>query len=248
MDILLWHFLTFNVLGVFSLQREYHLTQATWQDCQTLQLGDLWSAASVVACFAECRARFPESCQSVVYNENTKNCRFGSPAFGPILTISTSIPEADSTDAIFYAKQPVPPCDPVDDFTIHNVCGTSACIYISTEIADYTGAKAHCTAINSNLYVGNSRAKYALFWYTNQNYVNASVLIGLTDLDVENTFKWANGDVLSEEEAQYIWANNQPDDYNGNEDCVEARDPIFTHVEALIDVPCKQVKHYICEQ
>ncbi|GFS25308.1 CD209 antigen [Elysia marginata] len=238
----------FPAVGVVSIQREAYLTQATGQECQTLQIGEPWTSVSPIACYAECMIRYPDSCQSVVYNSHTQNCRPGSVAFGPIQRITTSIPETGSTDGVFYARQPIPPCNKTDNFTIYDVCGTSACMHLSTSKANsYSTAKNICSLMNSKLYVGNTRAKFSTFWYTAKKYMNADILIGLNDITTEGNFVWENGESLSYEQSQYIWIISEPSG-TGDEDCADARQLDWPGVFGLNDAKCSEPKHYICER
>ncbi|XP_050957267.1 CD209 antigen-like [Labeo rohita] len=59
------------------------------------------------------------------------------------------------------------------------------------------------------------------------------VWIGLTDINQEGTMQWVDNSSLT----QGFWRKDQPDDYKGNEDCVE----LVSSVAALInwnDIPC----------
>ena len=94
-----------------SEQRQMYLTSATGSDCQTLPLGAPWTSVSAIECYLTCVDQFPDSCHSVVYNPDTLACTPGSTAFGSIETLPSSIPDANSSDAIYYLKQPVPACN-----------------------------------------------------------------------------------------------------------------------------------------
>ncbi|KAK3771506.1 hypothetical protein RRG08_053004 [Elysia crispata] len=59
--------------------------------------------------------------------------------------------------------------------------------------------------MNSRLIVGNTMAKFSMFWYTTKTYMNVNSYIGLQDIDVEGNFVWENGEPLSDEQFQYIW-------------------------------------------
>ncbi|GFS25312.1 C-type lectin domain family 4 member M [Elysia marginata] len=196
--------------------------------------------------------RYPDSCQSVVYNSHTQNCRPGSVAFGPITRITTAIPDATSADVIFYVRQPIPPCDETDNFKIYDVCGTSDCLYVSTEMVDnYTIAESRCDQMNSWLFVANTKARFSLLWYTVDKYINYNTYIGLTDLDEEGTFVWVNGEDLSSEQYQYVWVPNEPSNYywwEGGEHCVEVDFIQYPGFMGLNDARCWEIRHYICER
>ena len=118
--------------GANSELRQAYLTQATGLECQTLEIGDPWTSGSPLQCYLQCMVRHPDTCQSVVYNHVTQQCTPGSIAFGPLKSITRSIPGIDPHDMIFYARQPVPLCNTSSgDFVLYDVCGTYACLHLS---------------------------------------------------------------------------------------------------------------------
>ena len=166
-----------------------------------MQLGESWISHSPITCQRECMSRYSENCQSVVYNSQTRNCTPGSIAFGPIEKVATSIPETGSSDKLYYMRQPIPSCNTSNSFALYDVCGTSACLYLSTSRANNFGnARTLCRQMNSRLFVGTTMAKFSLFWYTTKTYINANTLIGLQDFKVEGNFVWENGEPLSDEQ------------------------------------------------
>ncbi|GFR95975.1 CD209 antigen [Elysia marginata] len=242
----------FPVVGVVSIQREGYLRQATGQECQTLQIGEPWASVSPIACYAECMIRYPDSCQSVVYNSHTQNCTPGSVAFGPITNITAAIPDATSADVIFYTRQPIPPCNETDSFKIYDVCGTSDCLHVSPELADnYTVAKSRCDQMNSRLVVANTKARFSLMWYTAKSYNFYDAYIGLNDFAEEGTFVWINGEPLSSEQYQYVWVPGEPSNYywwEGGEQCVQVNFGWWPDYVGVNDVKCSISGHYICER
>ncbi|GFS06669.1 C-type lectin domain family 4 member E [Elysia marginata] len=242
-----------DVVGaVVSIQREGYLKQTSGLSCRTLQIGEPWTSVSPIACYAECMIRYPDSCQSVVYNSHTQNCTPGSVVFGPITRITTAIPYATSADVIFYARQPIPSCNGTDNFKIYDICGTSDCLYVSTEMADnFTVAESRCDQMNSRLVVRNTRARFSLMWYTARSSNFHDAYIGLTDLAEEGKFVWVNGEDLSSEQYQYVWVPGEPGNYywwEGGENCAQmnfGRWPVFVGVN---DAKCSTPAHYICER
>ena len=236
------------VLGASSEVRQFFLQQASGQDCQTLQLGESWIFHFLIDCHLECTRRYSENCQSVVFNSQTGNCTPGSIAFGPIEKVTTSIPETGSSDKLYYVRQPIPPCNTSNNFALYDVCGTSACLYLSAPDADsYSHARTTCSQMNSRLFVGNTMAKYSLFLYICDEYLRDGMetYLGLQDIDSEGNFVWENGEPLSPEQNQYIWNTDEPNDGAGagSEDCVE-----WPKAFGLNDEQCHDHNHYICER
>ncbi|KAK3764487.1 hypothetical protein RRG08_055652 [Elysia crispata] len=248
MDLRLWIFLAFKVLGASSEVRQFFLKQASGQDCQTLQLGESWISQSPITCQRECMSRYSENCQSVVYNSQTGNCTPGSIAFGPIFYVTTSIPETGPSETLYYMRQPIPPCNTSNNFSLYDVCGTSGCLYLSTSEANYTDARTICSQMNSRLFVGNTMAKFSLFWYTSKTYMKVTTYIGLGDNDVEGKYVWENGEPLSSEQYQYVWFHRQPDNYLGDQDCAIAQHANWPTRFGLDDAFCYQGFHYVCER
>ncbi|GFS21890.1 LOW QUALITY PROTEIN: hypothetical protein ElyMa_005094800 [Elysia marginata] len=113
-------------IRVYCVEKEAFVTLANGQECQTQQLGASWTSDIHATCYLECMIRYPETCQSIVYNADTKTCTPGAVAFHPLEFYTASIPWANSADQIYFAKQPVPPCDTSSgNFDLYDVCGVS---------------------------------------------------------------------------------------------------------------------------
>ena len=237
------------VLGASSEVRQFFLKQASGQDCQTLQLGESWISQSPITCQRECMSRYSENCQAVVYNGQIGNCRPGSIAFGPIEKVTTSIPESGSSDKLYYVRQPIPPCNTSNNFALYDVCGTSACLYLSTSVADnYSHARLLCSQMNSRLFVGNTMAKFSMFWYTTKTYMNVNTYIGLQDIDVEGNFVWENGEPLSDEQYQYIWLPEEPNNIGGDQNCAVIQHAMYPENFGIDDDQCYWKNYYVCER
>ena len=72
--------------------------------------------------------------------------------------------------------------------------------------------------------------------------------IGLSDSDNENDWKWTDGTRL-DLDGYKNWRGNEPDNHNGNEDCVVivriSTDPY--HYGKWSDISCSLERKYICE-
>ena len=230
--------------------RQFFIKQASSEDCQTLHIGESWISHSPFTCQLRCISLYSKNCQAVVYNSQTGNCTPGSNAFGPIGQITTSIPETGSSDTLYYVRQPIPPCNTTNNFALYDVCGTSACLYLSTSVADnYTHARSICSQMNSRLFVGNTMAKFTLFMYTGKTYMNVdSCYVGLQDIDVEGNFIWENAEPLSDEQNQYIWRPGEPNNGNENQDCADAKHADWPFQFGLYDGICAAKRHFVCER
>ena len=219
-----------------SEQRQVQLTMSTGGDCQALSLGSPWTSVSALQCYLVCTDRFPDTCQSVVYNADTQSCTPGSTAFGRIETISSAIPSATSNDSVYYLSQPVPTCNTGLGFALYDVCGTSACLSLSASARTYTKAVDACDGMGSNLFRGYSEAKFALFWYVSLN-TNQDTWIGLTDIASEGQFVWDNGDPLTAWQYGYIWMPfaGIPDNAYNDEHCVETKHQAW-HGYRMLDI------------
>ena len=238
----------FQVLGANSEVRQFVLKQASAEDCQTLQIGESWISHSPITCHRECVSRHWENCQAVVYNSETRNCTPGSIAFGIIKKVKTSIPESGSSDTLYYVRQPIPPCNTTNNFALYDVCGTSACLYMSTSRADnFNHARTICSQMDSRLFVGNTMAKYTLFMYASKTYINVyGCYIGLKHIDAIGQFIWENGEPLSDEQNQYIWRPGEPN--SEGQDCADAKHTNWPRNFGLFDATCGKPGHYVCER
>ena len=194
-------------------------------------------------------SRYSENCQAVVYNSQTGICRPGSIAFGPIEKVTTSIPETGSSDKLYYVRQPIPPCNTSNSFALYDVCGTSACLYLSTSRANNFGnARTLCSQMNSRLFVANTMAKFSLFWYTSEIHMNEDTFVGLQDIDAEGNFVRKNGEPLSPEKGQYVWLPSEPNDDYGDADCVNVRHADWPDEFGFNDGQSNQTRNYVCER
>ncbi|KAK3794075.1 hypothetical protein RRG08_042889, partial [Elysia crispata] len=229
--------------GVKSEKNTAYLSRATGQECQTLGLGESWLSESVLVCYLKCLLRYPTTCQSVVYSATTKSCTPGSVAFGPLEPV-TSIPDSSSGDTIYYKRQPTPPCNISGDFTLYDICGTTACLHLSSSKADYFQAVQNCQQSKSRLFIADTMVRVSVFWHVSLKYLNDDTLIGLRDLAGDNWFFWDNGVVMAMEQRSYIWGDFSSRK-NGN--CVEAKHSDSQKRYGFDDVDCMDMKQYICE-
>ncbi|GFR90065.1 CD209 antigen [Elysia marginata] len=228
---------------VYCFEKEAFITLANGQECQTQQLGASWTSDIQATCYLECMIRYPETCQSIVYNAGTKTCTPGGVAFHPLQFYTASIPRANSPDQIYFAKQPVPPCDTSSgNFDLYDVCGVSLCLHVSSSPDDYFRAKTNCNQMGSRLFIANTIARLSVFEAVAMDYAKPYTWVGLTDIDDEGKFVWDNGEPLSDEQAQYTWVPEQPNGGDG-QDCVRLK----YNEGGLNDRYCNSIYDYICE-
>ena len=64
--------------------------------------------------------------------------------------------------------------------------------------------------------------------------------IGLTDVEMEDHWKWSDGSQLNL--LYHNWGPGEPNNYNGEEDCVTIRRGVW------FDIPCVWKAQFICEK
>lgn len=65
--------------------------------------------------------------------------------------------------------------------------------------------------------------------------------IGLNDLETEGAMRWEGSVELG---SYRNWASEQPDDFDGTEDCVE----LLADGRGWNDRPCTDLRGYVCER
>ncbi|XP_048870665.1 CD209 antigen-like protein E [Brienomyrus brachyistius] len=119
---------------------------------------------------------------------------------------------------------------------------SKSCYYFSTEKKNWSDSRQACMRSGADLAIISSREEqvfleglYGQFW------------IGLSDIESEGSWKWVDGTTIPIEKG--FWRANppQPDNYKGNEDCVE-----FSAVHSVPfltwnDRPCEDNIKWVCE-
>ncbi|XP_016115284.1 C-type lectin domain family 17, member A-like [Sinocyclocheilus grahami] len=112
-------------------------------------------------------------------------------------------------------------------------CHQSSLYFISSEMKSWTESRRYCTERAADLVIINNIEE--------QDFVKnisgvANVWIGLTDTDVEGTWKWVDGSNMT----SGFWETGQPN--TEEEDCA------LTHSPGWADFPCGFTFKWICEK
>ncbi|GFO13374.1 C-type lectin domain family 4 member e [Plakobranchus ocellatus] len=174
-------------------------------------------------------------------------CTPGGTAFGTLQNVQISIPKTNLNEKLFYAESANPACNTSNGFALYDICGTTACLYLSTSKVKYEVAVASCAEMNSNLIIANSLARLSLFFHVSLNYMNKDTYCWLSDNVTEGHYVWGNGETLSDEIKDYIWYETQPDNLHDFENYVATRHEVDPQPYGLNDVFCYFQLHFICE-
>ncbi|XP_053395419.1 E-selectin-like [Mercenaria mercenaria] len=117
----------------------------------------------------------------------------------------------------------------------------NSCYFFSVDEKAYEEAENACMTLGGYLLVMEELAEYTLVKEVIQNTrIDGEYYIGLSDRANEGTFVWLTGAELNYNGG---WEENEPNDANGNEDCVH-----FNMASNLNDLTCTEDLRYICEK
>ncbi|XP_016383764.1 CD209 antigen-like protein C [Sinocyclocheilus rhinocerous] len=113
-------------------------------------------------------------------------------------------------------------------------CYQSSLFYLSSERKSWTESRRYCTERGANMIIINNREEqeFVRKWSDKDR-----VWIGLTDRDVEGTWKWVDGSTPT----SGFWMSAEPGGYRG-ENCA------LTVVGEWADHPCTEEFHWMCER
>ncbi|XP_058626517.1 CD209 antigen-like protein C isoform X2 [Onychostoma macrolepis] len=106
--------------------------------------------------------------------------------------------------------------------------------FISSEKKSWTESRRSCTERGADLIIINNRQEQD---FVKKISANAHVWIGLTDIDVEGTWKWVDGSTLT----SGFWDPREPNGHRG-ENCALIYSPGWA------DYPCSDRFLWICEK
>ncbi|RXN06845.1 CD209 antigen-like protein [Labeo rohita] len=107
--------------------------------------------------------------------------------------------------------------------------------YFSCVKKNWTESRRYCTERGADLIIINNREEQE--FVKKQAGDNNRVWIGLTDIDVEGTWKWVDGSPLT----SGFWMSAEPGGHRG-ENCA------LTVVGEWADYPCTEEFNWVCEK
>uniref|UniRef100_A0A674A584 C-type lectin domain-containing protein n=1 Tax=Salmo trutta TaxID=8032 RepID=A0A674A584_SALTR len=113
-----------------------------------------------------------------------------------------------------------------------------SCYYISPDKKTWDESRKDCQARGATLVIIDSREEQALI-----KTFNKKAWFGLTDIEVEGTWRWVDGTPLTTS----YWNKGEPNDMQG-EDCALVDNTLKDPVVAWNDVPCNHKNDWICER
>ncbi|XP_027220609.2 perlucin [Penaeus vannamei] len=112
------------------------------------------------------------------------------------------------------------------------------CFYVSKVSLNWNQARQYCQGMQGDL--ATPRNVYALKSYVIETgAASTQVWLGATDQSSEGTWKWLDGRPITSD-----WANGMPDNYSGNENCLDLR--IKWH-PPLNDSVCEVAERFVCQ-
>ncbi|XP_055896054.1 uncharacterized protein LOC129928049 [Biomphalaria glabrata] len=234
----LFVFLGVSSLNNVSLKFVRHVPVYSWPR----PIAQSMRVTSRLSCAIQCLERYPSSCHGYLYNGTSQLC---TPCSG---LSPHSQPQFSLGLGDFYFHES---CDSYPDFKIHTLVNGTITVsayaaYFKYPPRNYTQAQVICQSMNAHLFVARSVEKFYLFLSIGDNTLGD--WIGLDDLANEGHFVWIdNGEEINPLLKPLLFDIYQPDNANGNEDCVYKRSLTDPHSLTLNDAPCASNISYICE-
>lgn len=148
---------------------------------------------------------------------------------------STPATNAGASGSSVDAGQPVAvaPCDAADEVS----AADGRCSLVVAQAATWDAASAACADWGGALARVDSAEREAEL----SALTGADMWIGLNDRQTEGSMVWDGGGTLG---TFRHWATDQPDDFDGSEDCVE----LLADGRGYNDRPCTDLRPYVCER
>ncbi|KAI2668938.1 C-type lectin domain family 17, member A [Labeo rohita] len=112
-------------------------------------------------------------------------------------------------------------------------------VFMSNELKSWSDSRQYCRDRGADLVIINSEEKQRLI----SSFTAERVWIGLSDTEQEGNMKWVDNSTLK----QGFWFKGEPNDYGGNEDCIEMNYETET-LNSWNDCSCSDKKKGICEK
>ncbi|KAI7811358.1 putative CD209 antigen [Triplophysa rosa] len=125
----------------------------------------------------------------------------------------------------------------LSDELMKNLSG-SIWYYISSEKKSWTDSRQFCRDRGGDLVIINTEEEQKYV----SSIVNERAWIGLSDTEKEGNMKWVDNTPLN----KGFWAQDEPNDNKGNEDCVEIWNP-KPFLNNWNDLQCSETRKWVCE-
>ncbi|XP_077379840.1 uncharacterized protein LOC144020342 [Festucalex cinctus] len=116
----------------------------------------------------------------------------------------------------------------------------NSCYFVSTSSKTWYMSRNYCQGKGADLVIINSREEMRFVNDLFSSY--KEVWLGLTDEGVEGHWKWVDGTAMTLQ----FWGDDQPNSYNGNQDCAEFWYRSSGNAE-WNDEKCSAMKSLVCE-
>ncbi|XP_056311290.1 C-type lectin lectoxin-Thr1-like [Danio aesculapii] len=119
-----------------------------------------------------------------------------------------------------------------------NLCGP-VCFFKSNEAKSWSDSRQFCRDHGADLVIINTEEKQKLI----MSSIDERVWIGLSDTEDEGNMTWVDNSPLN----QGFWMEWEPNNADGNEDCVELMLPSHA-IKNWNDLKCSEMRKGICEK
>uniref|UniRef100_A0A8C2G986 Zmp:0000000924 n=1 Tax=Cyprinus carpio TaxID=7962 RepID=A0A8C2G986_CYPCA len=123
-----------------------------------------------------------------------------------------------------------------DELIIKNKNLLNNFYYMSNETKNWTESRQDCLKKGADLIIINNSTEQD---FVKNNTVKREFWIGVTDIDVEDRWKWVDGSNLT----SGFWESGEPNSYQGNEE-----DCALNYSPGWADFPCDYMSKWICEK
>ncbi|XP_066518026.1 C-type lectin domain family 4 member E-like isoform X2 [Hoplias malabaricus] len=102
-------------------------------------------------------------------------------------------------------------------------------------------SRQNCSERGADLVIINNKEEQM---FLIDQYNGSTFWIGLTDKEIENTWKWVDGQLLTEE----FWRKGEPNNADKRENCaVFTVEPVESDQKTWNDFPCFKLQNWVCE-